>query len=232
VTSREELNEELRRLWEVSPPVLQGSPSPDSVRSSRERCEIELAAHGVDVAADLHARYGKLVELRVGMLDFPNPRPPRSQKEHSPAGRTAASTHGLRVALPEGQPPIRIPSGFSTTVLVEVSNDSAEDCHLHTNRVLQTAVVDAEGTIIGCFAGMQQMPLKIYAVRPQETVRIPALVGTASLRPELGWAVPPGPWELIVNLTLGGDLQAIRRKRIELWSAPLPLVVDVPVRHA
>ncbi len=219
-------------MWEVSPPVLQGSPDPDSVRSSRKRCELELAAHAVDVAADLHARFGELVELRVGALEFPNPRPRRPRKEYSPAGRTAASTHGLRVALPEGQPTARIRSGFSETVPVEVSNDSTEECHLHTNGVLQTAVVDSEGVIIGRFTGMQQMPLRIYTVRRQETACIPALVGTASLRPELGWAVPAGAWGLIVNLTLGGDVQAMRRKRVELWSAPVPLIVDPPAHHA
>lgn len=228
MTPWQELGEELRRLWKMSPPVLLGSPDPDSVGSSRQRCDIQLAAHGVGVAAELHARYGKLVKLRVGALRFPNPRPPRPRTEDSPAGRTAAPTHGLRVALPEGEAPPRIQSGFSDTVLVEVSNDSAVDCHLHTNRVLQTRVVDAEGTVVGCFTGMQQMPLKIYTVRPQETVGIPALLGTASMRPELGWAVPPGPWGLIVNLTLGGDLPDLQRRRLELWSDPLPLILDIP----
>jgi hypothetical protein len=228
MASRQELGEELRRLWELSPPVLLGSSDPDSVRSSRERCEIQLAAHGVDVAADLHARFGKLVKLRVGALRFPNPRLPRAQPEDSPAARTAASTHGLEVALPEQQAPLRMRSGFSARVLVEVTNDSAEDCHLHTNGVLQTAVVDDQGTIVGRFTGMQQMPLKIFTVRPHETVEVPALVGTASMRPELGWAVPPGRWGFVVNLTLGGDLDDLRRKPTELWSAPLPLIVERP----
>jgi hypothetical protein len=228
MTPRQALGEELRRLWTASPPVIQSCPDPDSVTSSRERCDIELAAHGVDVAAELHARYGELVRLRVGALRFPNPGPSRVKVADSPAGRTAASTHGLRVALPKGTAPPRIRSGFSDTVLVEVSNDSAVDCHLHTNRVLQTRVVDAGGTTVGRFTGMQQMPLKIYTVRPQETTEVPALVGTASVRPDLGWAVPPGPWGFIVELTLGGDLSHLRRKRINAWSVPLPLVLDVP----
>jgi hypothetical protein len=228
MASRQELGEELRRLWELSPPVLLGSPEPHSVSSSRERCEIQLAAHGIDIAADLHARFGKLVKLRVGALRFPNPRPPRAQPEDSPAGRTAASTHGLDVALPERQAPLRMRSGFSGRVLVEVTNDSAEDCHVHTNGVLQTAVVDDQGAIVGRFTGMQQMPLKIYTVRQHETVEVPALVGTASMRPELGWAVPPGQWGFVVNLTLGGDLDDLRRKPTELWSAPLPLIVERP----
>ena len=228
MTPWQELGEELRRLWKVSPPVLQSSPDPDSVDSSRERWDIELAAHGVDVAAELHARYGKLVKLRVGALRFPNPRPSPPKAEDSPAGRTPAPIHGLRVALPEAEAPPRIRSGFSDTVLAEVSNDSLVDCHLHTNRVLQTRVVDAEGMIVGRFTGMQQLPLKIYTVRPQETVGVPALVGTASMRPELGWAVPPGPGGFIVNLTLGGDLSDLRRRRIELWSDPVPLILVIP----
>ncbi len=212
----------------MSPPVLQSSPDPDSVGSSRRRCEIELAAHGVDVAAELHARYGKLVTLRVGALRFPNPRPIRPQAKDSPEGRTPVLAHGLRVALPEGKAPPRVRSEFSDTVLVEVSNDSAVNSHLHTNGVLQTAVVDAEGTIIGGSTGMQQMPLEIYTVHPQETVEAPALLGTASMRPELEWAVPPGPWGCIVNLTLGGDFSDLRRRQIELWSAPLPLILGLP----
>ncbi|TCC33400.1 hypothetical protein [Kribbella sindirgiensis] len=39
-----------------------------------------------------------------------------------------------------------------------------------------------------------------FPIQPQQSSRVPVLIGTASVDPELGYAVPPGPWGLAVSL--------------------------------
>jgi hypothetical protein len=207
---------------------LLGSSDPDSVGPADAPCTIELAAHAEHVAADLHARFGDMVELRVGLMAYPEPErfPPQSFAD--PAGRPGLAAHGLTVALAGPQPP-RIESGRSEQVELLVTNHSAVACHLQTNGVLQTYVVDSSGTVVGCFSGMQHMPLVVFTVEPDDSVAVPALLGTASLAPELGYAVPAGRWGFVARVELGGYLGSTSRKEVELWSEPLPLdVVEQP----
>jgi hypothetical protein len=111
-------------------------------------------------------------------------------------------------------------------VPLEITNRSEVDRHLHTNGVLQTYVVDPDGDIVGSYAGFQVMPLKVFTARAGESVQVPALLGTASLERELGFAVPPGPWAFVVELTLGGELwDHSAHKKTVTWSSPLPLLV-------
>jgi hypothetical protein len=68
-----------------------------------------------------------------------------------------------------------------------------------------TAVVVEPGTseVVGGFAGAQHLPLVRFQVEPGESTPIPMLVGTASIAPRLGYAVPPGRWAIEVRLNLG-----------------------------
>jgi hypothetical protein len=61
--------------------------------------------------------------------------------------------------------------------------------------------------------GAQIMPLKIFRVTPGGTTSIPLLIGTASSRPQLGYAVPPGEWGIQVTLTLGPHPRDSPRRR-------------------
>jgi hypothetical protein len=47
------------------------------------------------------------------------------------------------------------------------------------------------------------------------TSEIPLLVGTASTKPDLGWAVPPGPWGVRVVLSHDGE-SAVRLLPLEI----------------
>ena len=55
-------------MLEESPDALVAFPDPESERSER-RFRIELAAWATEIA--LNARYGSLVDLRVGAMAFP-----------------------------------------------------------------------------------------------------------------------------------------------------------------
>src|SRR5690242_7456168 len=64
------LREDLLRLEQVEPFVLVTYPDPRSAGASRPY-SIALMADAEAVAADLHAKYGGNVELRVGALPYP-----------------------------------------------------------------------------------------------------------------------------------------------------------------
>jgi hypothetical protein len=70
MTGWQSLRVDLRRLLEESPDALVAFPDPESERSER-RFRIELAAWATEIAATLNARYGSLVDLRVGAMTFP-----------------------------------------------------------------------------------------------------------------------------------------------------------------
>ena len=74
--------------------------------------------------------------------------------------------------------------------------------------------------MVGGFSGAQTLPLITFRVVPGETERIPLLIGTASFRPALGYAVPAGQWGIQADLTFGvGPEASVRRTPI------LPLTI-------
>ncbi|MFD3399233.1 hypothetical protein ACFWUU_01070 [Kribbella sp. NPDC058693] len=66
----EGLRVDLRRLLGEAPEALVVLPDPDSERRERP-IRIDLAAWATDIAAELKAKYGDVVELRVGAMTFP-----------------------------------------------------------------------------------------------------------------------------------------------------------------
>jgi hypothetical protein len=66
----EVLREDLRRLYDESPDAVMAGPGPDGERYEK-RIRIELDAWAVGIAGALHAKYGELVDLRVGAMTFP-----------------------------------------------------------------------------------------------------------------------------------------------------------------
>ncbi|MFF0271121.1 hypothetical protein [Kribbella sp. NPDC004536] len=92
-----------------------------------------------------------------------------------------------------------------------VTNRSAKDEVLITMGELSSVVTDGSGNVVGRFAGPHPLPRVGFAVGARETRPVPVLIGTASLVPELGYAVPPGEWTLVVALgTEGEGLQLAR----------------------
>jgi hypothetical protein len=63
-----------------------------------------------------------------------------------------------------------------------------------------SAVTDGAGGVVGRYVGPQNAPRVGFPIEPHQRTRIPVLIGTASVVPELGYAVPPGRWGLVVLL--------------------------------
>ena len=196
----------MRRLQVEAPGALVVWPGPEGERPDDERIWIQLAAWAVEIAAGLHERYGELVDLQVGAMRFP-------------AGDLAAGWHGdqlpggsaveagLDVVAPS---PLLMRSGWSGSRDVVVTNRGAGEQVLISNGKLASAVTDTSGRVVGRFVGPQSMPRVGFEIGPGQSRTVPVLVGTASLAPELGYAVPLGTWALAVELQLeaGGFLVA------------------------
>jgi hypothetical protein len=194
----DELKIILARLEDADPGPLNSWPGPQDDTGRQPPFQIELAPWAVDVAADLHARFGADVELRVGALQYPQ--------------RTLAGSPGgwPDAPLPEADPaeieialdgPLRIRSGHAALHGLLVGNHGTRELQVQTSGELIATVVDpASGQPVGGYSGAVTAMLKTFTVAPGATERIPLLVGTASFVPDLGYAVPPGEWGVQANL--------------------------------
>ncbi len=112
----------------------------------------------------------------------------------------------LRIVL-DG--PLHLRSGQTVTHGLLLTNLTDHDISVRTNGHLTATVVDEAGEPVGGYVGAQQQPLVVITARPSETARVPLLVGTASLAPELGYTVPAGTWHLRSRLDLGEGRQYV-----------------------
>jgi hypothetical protein len=206
------VREVLLGLRSRDPSPLSGYPDPRESTSPPPPFSISLWAWAADEAAELDRQFGGAVELTVGAFSYPGLTREPDLPAWRPDVRPLADEAGLPVALAE---PLVLRSGHSRRPDVLVSNASHEDLTIRTNRQLQSRVVGPDGAEVGGYVGPQRMPGVSFEVAVGATVAIPVLIGTDSLDPALGYAVPPGSWFLQVHL----DLRDGRRLR----SSPLPI---------
>ena len=186
---------DLRRLFEESPGALVVGPNPDSERREPP-IHIQLAAWATDIAATLNAKYGSLLDLYVGAMTFPARQLWLS--EDLPQVRGApAEPAGLDV---EALSPLSVRTGRYTHEDVLVTNRTAHEQVLLTNGSLTSAVTDNSGTIVGLYVGPHNARRVGFAIEPHQSRPVPVLIGTASMVPDLGYAVPPGQWGLVIAL--------------------------------
>jgi hypothetical protein len=192
VTAAEELDSTLARLHEEQPRLLTQAPGP----GGELPYALSLAAWGREAAGALHERFGDDVELTVGFLPYPPGRPSRREPPSmTRLEATAALDPGLASVELDG--PASVRSGYSLTHGLLVRNRSGAGLAIATNGAITAFVVDqGTGEVVGGYAGWQTAPLVTFDVGPGESRRIPLLIGTASLVPRLGYAVPPGTWGL------------------------------------
>ena len=186
------------------------------------RVSVELRADQEALARQLHERFADAVSLRVGAFAYP----PTS------SGDDVERPTGVAARLPLLSPDefaveldgdISVESGKSANFTLRVRNLASTEAVIDTNGGLTAYVIDpATGEIVGGFVGAQTLQLVRFKVSAGETVAIPLLVGTASTVSRLGYALPPGRWELEVHVTLEG--------RGKLRTPPLPLVISGPAR--
>ncbi|WP_350277076.1 hypothetical protein [Kribbella sp. HUAS MG21] len=202
------LRVELRRLEEEAPGALVVWPGPESERREDKPASVQLAAWATGIAGELHATYGDFVQLQVGAMSFPD-----KQLLVRDLRGERGEVVGLHVAAAG---PLSVRSGRSSHSDVLVTNRTAHQQVLVSSRRLSSAVTDASGKVVGLYVGPINAVRVEFPIEPHATRSVPVLIGTASVVPSLGYAVPPGTWGLAIEL-----------RTANAWtrSAPLELTV-------
>jgi hypothetical protein len=189
------LRADLRQLRDESPAALVVFPDPEGERHE-QRISIDLAAWATDIAAMLNAKYGSLLDLHVGAMTFPTRQLWEGVSGYQLRGAPAERA-GLDV---EPLSPLTVRTGRSTREDVLVTSRATHRHVLSTNGALQSAVTDSNGNVVGRYVGPQNLPLVPFSIEPHQSRPLPVLIGTASVVPDLGYAVPPGQWGLVIEL--------------------------------
>lgn len=126
-----------------------------------------------------------------------------------PARELSVNPHGpeLRGELAEDagidvEPlaPLTVRTGRHARLEVLITNRTGRTEVLFSNGALSSVVTDGSGSVVGRFVGPQYARRVGFEIAPHQTRPVPVLIGTASVVPELGYAVPPGQWTLVVEL--------------------------------
>ena len=96
--------------------------------------------------------------------------------------------------------PLTVRTGRFTHQDVLVTNRAAHTHVLATAGDLQSAVTDSSGTVVGRYVGPHTAKRVEFWIEPHQSRPVPVLIGTASMVPDLGYAVPPGQWQLVIAL--------------------------------
>jgi hypothetical protein len=217
----------IARLRAEQPGALQGYPDP-SFDAHEPPFTLVLAPWAAETARDLYEQFGDRVVLTVGALPYPPGR--------APAGPVGP---GLARSIPLLDPseadveldgPAVVRSGHMLRHGLLLSNRSGAQLEVATNGHVTAVVVDpASGEVVGGLPGPQTLALRMFRVAPSGTERIPLLIGTASLRPKLGYALPAGEWGLQAELTFGAPSPARfpspGGERVQRRTPVLPLTV-------
>jgi hypothetical protein len=213
MTTWDELKLVLARLASTDPEPLTSWPDPDHDDGRQPPFTIELEPWAIDAARELHAQFGTDVRLMVGAMRYPDcllPAPP-------PASPAVPELDPAQISVSlDG--PLSVRSGAMAHHGLLVGNLGARDVVVGTTGELIAEVVDpATGEVVGGYAGALRLMLATFTVAPGAAKRIPLLVATASLVPDLGYAVPPGDWGVQATLDPAGG-SAVR-------TPPLPVTV-------
>ena len=190
--------------------VLRGYPHPRSDRGRQPPFHITLSLSGLEVAADLCARFGDDVELTVGAMRYPDPRPLTVSTGDTSPYLGAEEARAVLIG------PSEVHSGETLHTNVMLENTGSGELAIHTNGTLTALVLDADtGNIVGGFSGPQRLPLVVFRASPGESTTVPLLVGTESYVPGLGYAIPARSWKMTARMTLA-DWRVVRMPQLDL----------------
>jgi hypothetical protein len=198
-------------LRDRRPPALREYPDSRVDDGRVPPFHIVLAAWAVDAAADLHRQFGNDVDLHVGFLDCP-----------SGALRGPAITDVRPRLLPETievsiEEDIEVRSGHDAKVEMRLTNKGPDQIVVHS--VTGQIIDPATGRVVGLFAGMQAAMRVNYPVEPGETKFVAILLGTASVDPQIGHAIPPGRWAMQLTFFIS-DQERYRTPPIPISITP------------
>lgn len=186
----------------------------DAVVSRRERPDgrltMVLAADAIDVAERVRARFGSLVELRLGHLPYPlvdDGDPAVSACGTIGSGRPLTEL-GLEIVRVEVSPPAD--PGLDRLLTVTVRNPGRRPVTLVNPHVTATT---GPGRSVQLGAPIRRLPVDTAIEDRLEAGGeriLTAPVGTASCVPLLGHVLPPGEYEAVLFMTVGTETAELR----------------------
>jgi hypothetical protein len=168
------------------------------------RINVSVAADQEKIASTLVERFGDAVVVRVGAFPYPNIFEARSGNKNGSGNEGTnvplISTNELKVSIDDD---LVVSSGGTSHGSLRFHNLGVDEVVLATNGGVTARVVDpSTGEVVGGFVGAQSLPLIHYSIPPGGTTIVPLLVGTASFKSKLGYAVPPGQWMIDALITI------------------------------
>lgn len=194
--SLEEVRSEIHSMAMGSQGIFKGWGPGFGVVTARLRADQEA------LAAELHDRYGGMVSLTLGTFPYPMDRPLTWVER---LGRPASlrseevTIPGLQARIELVAPTIRAGAdSFARLVLANVGDSPIE---LRTDQPLRAHMSDPDTReAVGGFTGNIAGTGRMVCLAPGEQTEIQVWIGTASLRRDLGYALPPGGYTLLVHL--------------------------------
>ncbi|MES2208889.1 MAG: hypothetical protein V4515_01725 [Chloroflexota bacterium] len=162
-----------------------------------ETIDVALRADGLSVAEQIDATYGDIVTIRVGFLPYPNPE--SGGVDCSAILRTIITDSPLRATARLNT--ARVVSGADFQGTVTVTNAGPDSVVFESGDPM-TALVYPRGSdeIVGAYEGGIAGVGTGATLVPGGTIDIGVLGGTASCDPSLGYALPPGRYDVRVTV--------------------------------
>jgi hypothetical protein len=181
-------------LRDRRPQALREYPDPRVDEGRVPPFRIVLAAWAVDAAADLRTQFGNDVELHLGFQRYPTGALLGSRVTNV---RPRLLPDEIEASVPDD---IEVKSGYDARFEMHLTQNGLEQVVLHN--VIAQVIDPASDRVVGAFAGAQRAMLIRYRVEPGKTTSVPIVLGTASLDPQLGYALPPGRWPMHVTFSI------------------------------
>jgi hypothetical protein len=185
--------------------------------------DVQLRADGEAIAEQIHAAYGDLVAITVGMLGYPDRSlPPGVSCTDLVTPSNANLPLEATVALDSPQ----VRSGDDFRGLVTIRNIGAGAFDFQSGPT-QIAQVFRPGSEVpsGLFTGGLDSIGFGQVLGPGESLTLKVLGGTASCDPALGYALPPGPYEVRVQILQLTMHDSAPTETSYLLSDPVPLTI-------
>jgi hypothetical protein len=214
--------EDLQRIRnEIQSQMTPGGPI-EGLGESMGHVHVQLRAEGEPVAAELWARYGDALRLRVGTAPYPPSDSPTAALacdlgaiDEWPRGVSA------RLDLEDDL----IASGKHGKGTVTIVNESDERFREELGQPEVGWVFEQGGTTpVGAFTGAIAGEGRSIDLAPGEQDSLTMVFGTAACDPSQGYALPPGIYEV------RAELPAAYRETDESEMAPGPIRLSDPAR--